>query len=166
MEDEAAWRLLGQLSQAPFYQRLRVELQLGYAVFSGVRQINGHTGLLFGVQSPGAPVPEILEHILQFLQQLPTLLAQLDPVELASQRQSLAAQFDPASLGLAQAAELLWHSAQAGHPSDYLQQLPPAIEGLSAATLQDAALRLNHAEGGWRCLATGVCPGAPWQVQR
>lgn len=166
VEDEAAWRLLGQLCQAPFYQRLRVELQLGYAVFSGVRQINGRTGLLFGVQSPGAPVPEILEHIRQFLQQLPTLLAELDPVELASQRQRLAAQFDPTGLGLTPAAELLWHSAQAGHPSDYLQQLQPAIEGLSVAALQDAARRLNHAEGGWRCLATGVCPGAPWQVQR
>lgn len=165
VEDEAAWRLLGQLCQAPFYQRLRVDLQLGYAVFSGVRQINGHTGLLFGVQSPSAPAPEILKHIRLFLEQLPTLLDQLDPVEWASQRQRLAAQFDPADLGLVQAAELLWHSAEAGHPSDYLQRLQAAIEELSAAALQDAAQRLNHAEGGWRCLASGVCPGEPWQVK-
>lgn len=52
LSDEAAWRLLAQLCQTPFYQRLRVELQLGYAVFSGLKQINGQTGLLFGAQSP------------------------------------------------------------------------------------------------------------------
>ncbi|WP_341352562.1 insulinase family protein, partial [Pseudomonas viridiflava] len=40
-ENEAAWRMLAHLLQVPFYQRLRVELQLGYAVFSGIRQIDG-----------------------------------------------------------------------------------------------------------------------------
>ncbi|PNB70621.1 hypothetical protein C1X30_35140, partial [Pseudomonas sp. FW305-BF6] len=68
--DEAAWRLLAHVCQTPFYQRLRVELQLGYAVFSGLRQINGQTGLLFGVQSPSVAPLDLLQHIEQFLGEL------------------------------------------------------------------------------------------------
>ncbi len=69
IEDEAAWRLLAHLAQAPFYQRLRVELQLGYAVFSGLRQIDGRTGLLFGVQSPTSSAKQLFAHIRGLYQQ-------------------------------------------------------------------------------------------------
>lgn len=75
---EAAWRLLAHIAQTPFYQRLRGELQLGYAVFSGLRQINGQTGLLFGVQSPHASTAEIFGHIRTFLADLPQLVSSLD----------------------------------------------------------------------------------------
>ncbi|WP_206214708.1 insulinase family protein, partial [Pseudomonas viridiflava] len=88
-EDEAAWRMLAHLLQAPFYQRLRVELQLGYAVFSGVRQIDGTTGLLFGVQSPVSDVDQLVAHIEDFLSALPELIANAD---LPEQRQALGAQ--------------------------------------------------------------------------
>ncbi|EGH48763.1 insulinase-like:peptidase M16, partial [Pseudomonas syringae pv. pisi str. 1704B] len=74
IEDEAAWRLLAHLAQAPFYQRLRVELQLGYAVFSGLRQIDGRTGLLFGVQSPTSSAQQLFAHIGAFIGKLPQLV--------------------------------------------------------------------------------------------
>jgi len=164
IDDEAAWRLLGHLSQMPFYQRLRVELQLGYAVFSTVRQIDGRTGLLFGVQSPDASSKEILEHILSFLRQLPDLIGKTDDSSLLNLRQTLATQFDAATLPVAQAAELLWQGKLADHPSDYPQRLQRAIENQDRQSLLEAARRLNRAEGGWRCLASGSCPGEPWQV--
>src|SRR3546814_16967036 len=92
LPDEATWRLLAQLCQTPFYQRLRVELQLGYAVFSGVKQIDGQTGLLFGVQSPSASAAQLIAHIDQFLSGLPDLLRQIDDSTLTRQQQALADQ--------------------------------------------------------------------------
>ena len=156
--DEAAWRLLAQLCQTPFYQRLRVELQLGYAVFSALRQMQGQTVILFGVQSPSARPGEVLKHIQQFLNGISALIEQLDELSLSQQRKSLAGQFDDANLSSKDAAELLWQAKLAGHSSDYLEQLLAAISQLDQQTLLAAAQRLINAEGGWLCLASDPAP--------
>ena len=166
LADEAAWRLLAHLCQTPFYQRLRVELQLGYAVFSALRQIHGQTGLLLGVQSPNVAAAELLQHIEQFLNGLPALIQALDESAFISQRQTLADQFSSAALPTSQAAELLWQGKLAGRPSDYLTQLPLAILLTDRGALLAAIQRLNRAEGGWRCLANNPAPGAPWQATK
>lgn len=164
--DEAAWRLLAQLCQTPFYQRLRVELQLGYAVFSALRQVHGQSGLLFGVQSPETAPVELLGHIQQFLKDIPALIENLDDVHFTQQRQSLADQFDERQLSGKDAAELLWQAKLAGHSSDYLAQLHTAIGQLQRSALLAAAQRLLNAEGGWHCLASAPSPGAPWQATK
>lgn len=166
LADEAAWWLLAHLCQTPFYQRLRVELQLGYAVFSALRQIHGQTGLLLGVQSPNVAAAELLQHIEQFLNGLPALIQALDESAFISQRQTLADQFSSAALPTSQAAELLWQGKLAGRPSDYLTQLPLAILLTDRGALLAAIQRLNRAEGGWRCLANNPAPGAPWQATK
>lgn len=164
--DEAAWRLLAHLSQTPFYQRLRVELQLGYAVFSALRQIHGQTGLLFGVQSPSVSPMELLQHIEQFLNRLPDLIQTLDDSTFNAHCQALADQFSSAALTTAQAAELLWQGKLAGRSSEYLTQLPQSIVQIDRAALLAMARRLNQAEGGWRCLASSASPGEPWQAAK
>ena len=162
--DEAAWRMLAQLCQTPFYQRLRVELQLGYAVFSALRQIQGQTALLFGVQSPSVKPAELLEHIQQFLSGIPALIEQLDGASLSQQWQNLADQLDDYTLTSKDAAEILWQAKLAGHSSDYLEQLIIAIRQLDRQTLLSAAQRLINAEGGWLCLASDPAPETPWQA--
>jgi coenzyme PQQ biosynthesis probable peptidase PqqF len=164
--DEAAWRLLAQLCQTPFYQRLRVELQLGYAVFSALRQIHGQAGILFGVQSPSVAPAGLLEHTEQFLSDLPGMIEGLDEATFTAHRQSLAEQFDLNALPVPQAAELLWQGKLAGHSSDYLERLPETILLIDRDALLDAAKRLNQALGGWRCLASGPSPSAVWQVTK
>ncbi len=154
------------MCQTPFYQRLRVELQLGYAVFSGLRQINGHAGLLFGVQSPSVAPLDLLEHIEQFLSELEGMIESIDDATYIDQRQALADQFDNTALPNAQAAELLWQGKLAGHSSDYLNRLPQAILMIDREALLAAAQRLNRADGGWRCLANGTCPTELWQVAK
>jgi coenzyme PQQ biosynthesis probable peptidase PqqF len=166
ISDEAAWRLLAHVCQTPFYQRLRVELQLGYAVFSALRQIHGQTGILFGVQSPGTAPLQLLEHIECFLNDLPGMIEGIDEAAFIAQRQALANQFDNASLPATQAAELLWQGKLAGHSSDYLTQLTLSILAIDRSALIAAAHRLNNAEGGWRCLASSSEPEAPWQVTK
>ena len=164
--DEAAWRLLAHVCQTPFYQRLRVELQLGYAVFSALRQMHGQTGLLFGVQSPSVEPVDLLQHIEQFLDGLPPMIRDIDDERFIALRQTLADQFASTVLPDAQAAELLWQGKLAGRSSDYLSELPQAILLVDRPTLIAAAQRLKQAEGGWRCLSNGSCPGSPWQVTK
>lgn len=160
LADEAAWRLLGHRLQEPFYQRLRVELQLGYAVFSGIRQINGQTGLLFGVQSPSVSLEGIVDHLQTFLKQLPTLIDSSDDLG----NLALAQQFSTQTLPNAQAAELLWHAHLAGHSSGYLAHLSSQIQACTRAALQLAAQQLNDATGGWRCLANGPRVSDTWHA--
>ncbi len=166
ISDDAAWRLLAHLCQTPFYQRLRVELQLGYAVFSALRQIHGQTGILFGVQSPSVAPAGLLEHIEHFLSELSGMIDDIDEVTFITQRQSLADQFDRNTLPLPQAAELLWQGKLAGHSSDYLERLPQTILMIDRDALLTAAQRLNQALGGWRCLASGPSPSTVWQVAK
>ncbi|MDT8908667.1 pyrroloquinoline quinone biosynthesis protein PqqF [Pseudomonas prosekii] len=162
--DEACWRLLAQLCQTPFYQRLRVDLQLGYAVFSGLKQINGQTGLLFGVQSPSVSAAQLAAHVEQFLGGLPDLIHQLDDSTLHTQQQALAAQFQGDALPFAQAADLLWQGKLAGRPSNYLRQLVEALCLLDRKQLLDAARRLAAADGGRLCLSNGTCPDTRWKT--
>jgi secreted Zn-dependent insulinase-like peptidase len=159
LADEADWRLLAHLAQVPFYQRLRVELQVGYAVFSGIRQFNGQTGLLFGVQSPNVALAGLLEHIQAFLTQLPALIKGNDDLG----NTILAQQFSPQTLPNAQAAELLWQAHLAGHGTDYLEQLQQLIQARNRQNLVDAAQQLKQAAGGWQCLANGAAVGDCWQ---
>jgi len=166
ISDEAAWRLLALVCQTPIYQRLRVELQLGYAVFSALRQIHGQTGILLGVQSPGTSPLALLEHMECFLNDLPGWVEGVDEAAFIAQRQALADQFEVAALPLTQAAELLWQGKQTARSSDYLTQLPLAIQAIDRPALIAAAHRLNNAEGGWRCLASGAEPPARWQVTK
>ncbi|NER61430.1 hypothetical protein G3435_18620 [Pseudomonas sp. MAFF212428] len=97
---EAVYRLLAHRLQGPFYQRLRVELQLGYAVFSALRQVHGVTGILLGVQSPSASPASILGHMRSLLCDFSH--AQADD---ADARQALAAQFHETDMSNADVAE-------------------------------------------------------------
>jgi secreted Zn-dependent insulinase-like peptidase len=161
IEDEAIWRLFAQLVQAPFYQRLRVELQLGYAVFSGFRQIAGQSGLLFGVQSPSASAAQLVEHIECFLETLPTLMETADlPVQINALRNQL----DPAVLDIHQASEMLWQAHMAGHSTNYIERLQHSFAHLQQDGLQRAASRVALPEASVLCLSNRPSPSGSGRV--
>ncbi|MGP6219616.1 pyrroloquinoline quinone biosynthesis protein PqqF, partial [Pseudomonas paraeruginosa] len=87
---EAAWRLLARLHEPAFQRRLRDELQLGYALFCGFREVGARRGLLFAAQSPRACPERLLEHTEIFLQRSVEALAQLPVQRLAGLRDALA----------------------------------------------------------------------------
>lgn len=163
IEDEAMWRLLAHLIQAPFYQRLRVELQLGYAVFSGFRQIAGQSGLLFGVQSPTARAEQLVDHIESFMGTLPDLIKNAD---LPAQIAALQNQLDPAVLDSSQAAEMLWQAHLAGHSAHYLERLQHSFAHLRPEELQRAASRVALPETTVVCLSNRHNPDGPAPVAR
>ncbi|MNJ34058.1 Protease 3 precursor [compost metagenome] len=148
--EEASTRLLAQHIQGPFYQRLRVELQLGYAVFSAFRQIQGINGLLFGVQSPSASHAQILAHIDDFLTSLPTTLTASPDV-----RQALAEQMSEAAMSNADVAEWAWQAQLAGRSQATLDDLQIGILAIDDAQLRQSAEDLLHAKRGWLILANG-----------
>lgn len=155
LDDEATWRLFAQLMQAPFYQRLRVELQLGYAVFSGFRHVAGAGGLLFGVQSPSANATQLVAHIEAFIEDLPTLI---NAADLPAQVKNLQAQLETADMEHSQAAELLWQAHLAGHGSDYSARLQHSLAHLQYAALLEAAHRLAQPDSARLCLSNRPGP--------
>lgn len=152
-EDEACARLLAQHIQGPFYQRFRVELQLGYAVFSAFRQIQGINGLVFGVQSPNTSHEQILTHIHGFLTALPSTL-HCD----AGIRQALAEQMSEPTMSNAEVAEWAWQALLAGRGKASLHALQQQIHAVDEVTLRQCADDLLHAKRGWLCLANGPAP--------
>ena len=146
---QGAGRLLAQLLQGPVYQRLRVELQLGYAVFSAFRQTDGIGGLLFGVQSPHVRPEQILAHLLEVFSAGVTL-------ENAA-RQALADSFDEAAMPDAEVAQWAWQSHLAGAAAD-LGGLQAAILDTDQASLDALLTALITAQHGWLCLANSPAP--------
>ena len=157
IEHQAAARLLAQQLQGPFYQRLRVELNLGYAVFSAFRQIEGCNGLLLGVQSPSASHAEIIGHIQAVLDALPATLSCN-----TADKQALAAQFDEQAMANNDVAEWAWQAHLAGQQQPLLSDLQAAILAVEMPQLQRLARQTSQAEQGWLCLANGPAPTGNW----
>ncbi|GAC1030886.1 pyrroloquinoline quinone biosynthesis protein PqqF [Pseudomonas sp. No.21] len=153
-ETEATWQWLARCLEAGFYQRLRSELQLGYAVFSGFRLINGHAGLLFGVQSPSATVAQVLGHIEAFLAGLDEALTDGE-----APRQALLAQLRS---GDEDAAERAWNLHLAGRAPDWPDRVADALEQAGRDDLLAALEALQQARGGWLALANAARPDSRW----
>lgn len=150
---QAAGRLLAHLLQGPVYQRLRVELQLGYAVFSAYRQIEGIDGLLFGVQSPTASATEILTHLRDLL----TAGVPLTP----EMREAVAAQFDEPNMPNAEVAQWAWQQHLANQTGE-LAWLRTALERLQQADIDQLLQALLAPDAPLLCLANRDEPARPW----
>jgi secreted Zn-dependent insulinase-like peptidase len=160
---EAAWRLLAQFCQGAFYQRLRSELQLGYAVYCGFRQVQAHRGILFAVQSPHASAEQILGHIEAFLQVQGERLAALGEQALALMAAELRRQAPRSPQDL---AEQHWQAHLAGLPEAHETAVLQALAVLKRPQLLAANRQLSQAQGSWRVLATAAKPAAGWSSPR
>lgn len=72
VEDRAHMMMVRQLLRAPFFHQLRTEKQLGYIVFGSSMGLKDVAGNVFVVQSPSAPLPEVMSAIQSFLVQTVT----------------------------------------------------------------------------------------------
>ncbi|WXL24137.1 pyrroloquinoline quinone biosynthesis protein PqqF [Ectopseudomonas mendocina] len=147
-ETEAGWRLLAQLHQSSFYQRIRSELQLGYAVFCQYRQIKGQGGLLFGVQSPHLCASAILAHIQAFLSARTAWVEHLSGAELQDALVALQRQLQQHANHVESMAEQQWQIHLASLPSDHIERVISALENLSLASLCAAQHALTEGAGG------------------
>jgi secreted Zn-dependent insulinase-like peptidase len=159
---EAAWRLLAQFCQGAFYRRLRSELQLGYAVFCGFRQVQAHRGILFAVQSPQASAEQVLGHIEAFLQTQGERLAALDEQALALMAAELRRQALAQTSSSQDLAEQHWQAHLAGLPDEHETAVLRALAALERPQLLAAHRQLSQAQGSWRVLADAAKPTSGW----
>lgn len=150
---QAAVRWLGLWLAPAFHQRLRGELQLGYALFAGFRQVQGRAGLLFAVQSPRAGVEELLTAVEAFLRSQLRRLEDLDESTFDESRAALARALEPASRPLEDFAEDCWQACLAGLPAEHPQTLSQAVERLDGAALRTCLSEILDARHGWLLLA-------------
>lgn len=160
---EAAWRLLGNVLQGAFYTHMRTDLQLGYGVYCGYRQVGEEAGLLFAVQSPNASVAEIFGHLLAFLDLQRERLGQLTDEALEAFREPLAAQLSQPPATFRILAEARWALyAQAGkQPADSIAR---CVREMGRAALLDALVCVRQAQSGWLALANAAPPDARWSL--
>lgn len=149
---EAAWRLLARVIEPAFFQRLRSELQLGYALFCGFRQVADQRGLLFAVQSPHGRPADLLGHIEALLGEQGERLRQLPAERLASLRQALAEDLAAMPTDAVGRAQLAWQDHLAGVAADHAQRLVAAAQALSHADLLASHAALMNGQGGCRVL--------------
>ena len=146
------WRRPGACWRACANQRrrLRDELQLGYALFCGFREVGARRGLLFAAQSPRACPERLLEHMETFLQRSVEALAQLPAQRLAGLREALADDCaerrvaSPSEPGAPGRSTLAWR-----------RSLPAARRGRPRP---ERRRRSRPRPGCWRRAAAGGCP--------
>lgn len=146
-EWEAAWRVLAVLYQNPFYQSLRVEQGLGYALFSRFHAGEEGAELQFGVQSPHADGPQLQQAIRRFLEREGEALARLSPERLGQARRAA----QEALAGGNRRVRLLractgWLG---GQEAQHQAAVAEALQRLDAQRLQRAAADLGRAEWRW-----------------
>jgi coenzyme PQQ biosynthesis probable peptidase PqqF len=162
-EEEACWRLLACRLEPAFHQRLRGELQLGYALTCGFRQFGAHRGLLFAVQSPRSPVAELFEHMQDFLVRQYASLARLDQGRLQALAGGLDLQLQRQAASLAEHARQGWLDRLAGLPPGHAGRVRQALGALQPGHLLEQQGRLV---AGLSChaLANAAAPTSDWHI--
>lgn len=162
-EEEAAWRLLACRLEPAFHQRLRGELQLGYALACGFRQVGRHRGLLFAVQSPRTPVGGLSDHIEDFLARQHACLARLDQGRLHDLVLGLDQQLERQAASIADHARQCWLDHLAGLPIGHAGRVRKALAALQPAQFLEQHRRLV-AGASCHVLANAPAPTSNWRI--
>lgn len=157
-EDEAtlaAARALALLYEPRFFQRLRVEQQVGYVVSCRYQRCADRDGLLFALQSPDQTPAALLRHCKTFLRHFSRDISDLSAAalrELQSRLSPLPAKPQPAEAALRVLRQ------QAGLPV----LTEAAIGALTPGDLRQLHQRLMRERRRWVMLfcGTGIAPGS------
>ncbi|WP_168386347.1 pyrroloquinoline quinone biosynthesis protein PqqF [Erwinia amylovora] len=134
----AAWQLLALIYQPAFFQRLRVEQNIGYVVSCRFYQAAGRSGVLFALQSPHLSTGELSAHIDRFLPGMDDELAAISMETVRKKGAALLAQQRLAASDFQQECRQRWLAAQQSvpQPDEYV------IQGLTPERLSDYHQRL------------------------
>jgi coenzyme PQQ biosynthesis probable peptidase PqqF len=78
----AAWQWLASLFEPRFFQKLRVELNIGYVVSCRFHQSAGVAGILFALQSPTLSQQQLKQHIVDFIADMAEVIDTITDDEL------------------------------------------------------------------------------------
>lgn len=100
--------LLQHLLKEPFFDSLRTKQQLGYSVSVGAKLTHGVMGLSFAVVSSSHSVEHVQAAIMEFVGQVPALIASIDTNTYKDYVQSLISDFLQPETSLYDAANNIW----------------------------------------------------------
>lgn len=141
----AALRALALILEPRFFQRLRVELRVGYVVSARYQRVADVDGLLLALQSPDTAWRTLLSHCKRFMREMMTALTQITPTLLAGWRASLLAQCDAKNN-----QEAALQALRQQHGLADLKR--SAVESLTVPQLQQLHAQLLRERHRWRIL--------------
>ncbi|HHL5066749.1 pyrroloquinoline quinone biosynthesis protein PqqF [Klebsiella quasipneumoniae] len=140
----AALRVLAQRCEPLFFQRLRVEQQIGYVVSCRYQRVADRDGLLMALQSPDRRAVALLRCCNTFLRQLPPL----DEATFRPLQQRLAAQVRTQTPPEAQALAVLRQKY------GLAELTPQTADALRVEEVDDLAYEMSRRRRRWRVLFT------------
>lgn len=146
-EAQLAWQMLALIYQPVFFQRLRVEQQVGYVVSCSFHYVADRAGVLFALQSPQNDAATLLAHIQRFLTAMENEIAQLTAADLAEKRERLWQRLQPDGDALEQARQ------QLAFPDLTSPTARVLLEQLDAARLVAWHQALCNQAHWWTCAA-------------
>jgi coenzyme PQQ biosynthesis probable peptidase PqqF len=141
----AALRALSLLLEPRFFQRLRVDQQIGYVVSARYQRVADVDGLMLALQSPQLSWQTLLGHCKRFLRETVSVINTLTPQTLAAWQTTLREQCDPSDNAEAALQAL---RQQQGLPN----LTRDAVESLTLPLIQQLYTRILRERRRWRIL--------------
>lgn len=125
----AKMALLVKLLESPYFQKLRVEKQLAYALQVTPHVMNNVSGLLFWIQSSNATPQKLQQEIKQFMAEHRLSMQQMTEEEISPVRNAVVSQIQQAPQTLDEETQRWWMSIQRDeHKFDRAKLLSQAVE--------------------------------------
>ncbi len=141
----AAWRILASLFEPRFFQRLRVEQNIGYVVTCRFMPSAGEFGLLFVVQSPTHSVEQIISEIRRFIGDMNEIIVDLPQRLFTEKCADLLRSLEVKNSDSIEQAREHWLSQHAYAPA----LTAKAISSLTREQLMTFYQRLNQGVNPW-----------------
>lgn len=130
--ERARYGLAAQIVAAPYFNELRTEQQLGYAVFASPALLRRTPGIAFTVQSPVAGPDALLGATEKFLADYRENIATMTPEEFEAHKQSLVSKLMEKDKNLAQRGARYWSDLDLGFLEfDSREQIAAAVTALT-----------------------------------
>lgn len=125
--------LLAKFLEGPFFQKLRVEKQLGYALSVHPYILKKTSGLLFWVQSPQVVPNQLVNEMQQFVKQFQGEFAGVTDQDLALHKESLMHELQQPPLSLQAQTDRWWTTIETGeYEFDRRAKLMAEVEKITA----------------------------------
>lgn len=132
----AKMMLLGNILEVPFFQSLRVEKQLAYALGANSHSMNKVSGLMFWIQSTKATPSELLAEMKGFLQVHQQSMKNLTEKDLEPHRQALINELRELPQTMSERTQLWWKTIQKGDLDfDHAEKLAQELEAVKVKDL-------------------------------
>ncbi|ORE11774.1 hypothetical protein BCV72DRAFT_197111 [Rhizopus microsporus var. microsporus] len=106
--------LIAQIAEEPCFNQLRTREQLGYIVFSGIKNVHGTLGFRVIIQSEREPV-YLENRVLDFLEELKKIIEEMSEADYQAQVDSLIAEKQEKSKNLFEEGYRYWSNIMSGY---------------------------------------------------